>query len=150
MGMHEWNWWIFHTVAGRNPAPVDMVNFPLFTTFIHPRWLFGFSEPSTVYSVIFRRSEVSGNESPPYFVSPLDFVERHGTQEVVEIRYPTPQGTLLGRILPWKGALLPWWVLNLHPPPSTLYPFGGVMFIVYCGGHVESCHFLVSISWWID
>ncbi len=31
------------TVDGRNPAPVDMVNIPLFTTgFIHPRWLAGF------------------------------------------------------------------------------------------------------------
>ena len=29
-----------NTVDGKNPAPVDMVNLPLFTTgFIHPRWL---------------------------------------------------------------------------------------------------------------
>ena len=28
-----------HTVDGRNPAPVDMVNIPLFTGFfVHPRW----------------------------------------------------------------------------------------------------------------
>ena len=35
------------TVDGRNPAPVDMVNIPLFTGifYIHPKWI---SEPSTV------------------------------------------------------------------------------------------------------
>ena len=32
------------TVDGRNPAPVDMVNIPLFTgLYIHPKWLFGIS-----------------------------------------------------------------------------------------------------------
>ena len=38
------------TVDGRNPAnPVDVVDIPVFTgNFIHPRWLFGISEPSTV------------------------------------------------------------------------------------------------------
>ena len=37
-------------VDRRNPAPVDMVNIPLFTRFYHhPQWLFGISEPSTVY-----------------------------------------------------------------------------------------------------
>ena len=30
--------WIDDTVDGRNPAPVDMVNFPVFAGFIHPRW----------------------------------------------------------------------------------------------------------------
>ena len=35
---------LFDTVDGRNPAPVDMDNIPLFTTgFIHPKWLFGIS-----------------------------------------------------------------------------------------------------------
>ena len=27
-----------HTVDGRNPAPVDVVNITLYTGFIHPRW----------------------------------------------------------------------------------------------------------------
>ena len=36
-----------NTVGGRNPAPVGMVNVPLFEGFIHPRWLAGFL-PSTV------------------------------------------------------------------------------------------------------
>ena len=27
-----------HTVDGRKPAPVDMVNIPLFIGFLHPRW----------------------------------------------------------------------------------------------------------------
>ena len=36
------------TVDGRNPAPVDMVNVPLFRSFLHFRWLFGISEQSTV------------------------------------------------------------------------------------------------------
>ena len=30
------------TVDGQNPAPVDMVNIPLFVSFIHLRWLAGF------------------------------------------------------------------------------------------------------------
>ena len=38
-----------NTVDGTNPAPVDMVNIPLFTRFyIYPRWLLGISESSTV------------------------------------------------------------------------------------------------------
>ena len=38
------------TVDGRNPAPVDMVNIPLFTWFSHhSRWLFGISEAATVW-----------------------------------------------------------------------------------------------------
>ena len=53
--LHQLIWLISHYLQG----------------FIHPRWLFGISEPSTVCSVIFRRSVVSGNESPPYFVSPF-------------------------------------------------------------------------------
>ena len=37
------------TVDGRNPAPVEVVDIPVFIGFfIHPRWLFGISEPSTV------------------------------------------------------------------------------------------------------
>ena len=41
-----------HTVDGRNPAPVDMEKFPLFTWFfIHPWWLVGFL-PSTVWNII--------------------------------------------------------------------------------------------------
>ena len=32
------NWNTRNTVDGRNPAPVDMVNIPLFTWFLHPRW----------------------------------------------------------------------------------------------------------------
>ena len=34
-------------------SPVDMVDIPLFTTgFIHARWLFGISEPSTVFTMV--------------------------------------------------------------------------------------------------
>ena len=39
----------FHTVDGRNPAPVDMVNIPLFTGFYTSQVVGnGISEPSTV------------------------------------------------------------------------------------------------------
>ena len=42
-----------NTVDGTNPAPVEMVNIPLFTRlyvyiYIYPRWLLGIPEPSTV------------------------------------------------------------------------------------------------------
>ena len=37
-------------------SPVDMVNIPLFTFFfLHPRWLFGISEPSTVWRITYRQ-----------------------------------------------------------------------------------------------
>ena len=36
-----------YTVDGKNPAPVDSLSHYL-QGFIHPRWLFGISEPSTV------------------------------------------------------------------------------------------------------
>ena len=54
-------------------SPVDMVNIPLFTRgFIHPNWLFGISEPSTVLQVPalivattnFYRSKTGGNFKP--------------------------------------------------------------------------------------
>jgi len=36
------------TVDGQNPAPLRIMIIPLFTGFfLHPRWLFGISEPST-------------------------------------------------------------------------------------------------------
>ena len=39
---------------GKNPAPLDRVNFPLFTRFhTHVRWSFGISEPSTVCDLHF-------------------------------------------------------------------------------------------------
>ena len=47
-----------HTVDGRNPAPVEalrLVVSPILQGFIHPRWLFLISEPSTAAILIFRR-----------------------------------------------------------------------------------------------
>ena len=42
--------YLIHTIGGRNPAPTDMVTIPLFTELCtSKRWLFGFSEPSTVW-----------------------------------------------------------------------------------------------------
>ena len=39
----------FHTVDGRTPAPVEVGSFSHYLQiFLHPRWLFGISEPSTV------------------------------------------------------------------------------------------------------
>ena len=43
-----------HTVGGRNPAPVDMVNIPLFTRFLDPGGA-GFL-PSSVSSFCYRSS----------------------------------------------------------------------------------------------
>ena len=37
-----------HTVDGRNPAPVGMVNIPLFTGFYTSRWLFGISSINSI------------------------------------------------------------------------------------------------------
>ena len=41
---------LLHTIDGRNPAPVDMVNIPLIFSqgFIHPRWLFGISSINSI------------------------------------------------------------------------------------------------------
>ena len=37
------------TVDGRNPAPVEVGSLSHYLqVFLHPRWLFGISEPSTV------------------------------------------------------------------------------------------------------
>ena len=64
---------------------------------------------------------VSGNERPPYFMSPFfggwDFVERHGTQEVVEIRYSTPQKNTTGKNLTMKRGFVA--MMGVKPPPST-------------------------------
>ena len=41
------------TVDGRNPAPVEVGSLSHYLqVFIHPRWLFGISEPSTVALLI--------------------------------------------------------------------------------------------------
>ena len=38
-----------HTVDGTNPAPVQVGSLSHYSQgFLHPRWLFGISEPSTV------------------------------------------------------------------------------------------------------
>ena len=48
-----------NTVDGRNPAPVGMVNIPLFTGFfIHPKWFAGFL-PSTVRLFFFGISSLT-------------------------------------------------------------------------------------------
>ena len=42
-----------HTVNGRNPAPVEVGRLPHYLQdFIHPRWLFEISEPSTVVALL--------------------------------------------------------------------------------------------------
>ena len=54
MWLKQPGFFINHTVNGRNPAPVDMVNIPVFTWFyIHPRWLFGISSINSFNPLIF-------------------------------------------------------------------------------------------------
>ena len=49
-----------HSVDGRNPAPVDMENLPLFSRFIHLRWC----RTSSIHS---------SNECHRYFTCTLTF-----------------------------------------------------------------------------
>ena len=70
------------TVEGRNPAPVDMVNSPLFTGFCTSQVVgLGSSEPSTVWN--------------PHFIS-------RGTS-----RFSWPRGGVGGRLI--SHAINPWW-----------------------------------------
>ena len=49
MMRYWWNGWMDDTVDGRNPAPVEVGSLSHYLrVFLHPRWLFGISEPSTV------------------------------------------------------------------------------------------------------
>ena len=43
---------VVDTVDGRNPAPVDIVNIPLFTGYYtNPRWLFGISSINSMVNI---------------------------------------------------------------------------------------------------
>ena len=58
------------TVDGRTPAPSDMVNILLFAgSFLHPRWLFGSSEPSTVLNKFRDEANLGVQTAFPCFLS---------------------------------------------------------------------------------
>ena len=53
------------TVDGRNPAPVEVGSFSHYLQgFIHPRWLFGISEPSTVWILLWGTMRWETSTSP--------------------------------------------------------------------------------------
>ena len=66
VGRNNLIFFVWFPLMEKNPAPLDMVNFPLFTSFhTHVRWLFGISEPSTVCDLHFCGSNFGSN---PTFV----------------------------------------------------------------------------------
>ena len=57
------NGWTYHhtTIDGRNPAPVHRLSIPLFTGFLHPRWLFRISSINSSSHLLLMAQKPSGS-----------------------------------------------------------------------------------------